>query len=172
MCEDVDVTPDEARSLFDYHLWARERALAAVDGLTSEQFLRDMGNSFGSVRDTVAHLYGADQAWFQRWNGGSPRGLPAPAGFPDLASLRAAWAELDPKMRAFVAGLDADGLARTLTYQAFSGQTGTFSYQQMLQHLVNHGSYHRGQITTLLRQLGAGPAKGMDLIVWFRERQG
>ena len=164
------MTPDEARLLLDYHVWARERALAAVAALPAEQFTRAMGNSFGSMRDTLAHLYGADEVWLERWLGGSPSSLPPPDRFADLASLRAAWAELDPKMRAFVDGLDASGLARSLTYRAFNGQQATLAYWQMLQHLVNHGSYHRGQVTTLLRQLGAKPGKSMDMIAFYRER--
>ena len=43
--------------------------LAAVRGLTPEQFTRDMGSSFPSVRDTLAHLYSAEWAWYQRWHG-------------------------------------------------------------------------------------------------------
>ncbi|MFY9345749.1 MAG: DinB family protein [Planctomycetota bacterium] len=166
------MTPDEARLLVDYHLWARERALAAVAALTPEQFTRDLKNSFGSVRDTLAHLYGADAIWLERWRGGSPRGLPPAARFPDLASLRAAWAEFDPQLHAFVAGLGAEGLAKQLTYTAFNGQQATLPYWQMLQHVVNHGSYHRGQVTTLLRQLGAPAPQGMDLVAFYRERGG
>lgn len=116
------MTPDEAGSLLEYHLWARERAHAAAAALTPEQLLRDLGNSFGSVRDTLAHLYGADEVWFARWTGGTPTGLPPASRFPDLAALRAAHAVLDSRMRAFVHGLDADGLARPLTYRAFNGQ--------------------------------------------------
>lgn len=164
------MTPSEARQLLDYHVWARERALAAVAALTPTQFLRDLGNSFGSVRDTLAHLYGADEVWLSRWRGGTPSGLPPAAQFGDLASLRAAWAKLDPEFRAFVHGLDGPGLARSLTYPAFNGQMATLRYEQMLQHVVNHGSYHRGQVTTLLRQLGAAAPKGMDLVAFFRER--
>ncbi|HZN39598.1 MAG TPA: DinB family protein [Planctomycetota bacterium] len=166
------MTPDQAGLLLDYHRWARERALDAVAVLSPEQFARALGNSFPSVRDTLAHLYGADEVWYSRWTGGSPRGLPPPERFPDLASLRTAWADLDPKMRAFVAGLGTGGLQRTLTYRAFNGQEGTLAYWQMLQHVVNHGSYHRGQVTTLLRQLGAMPPKSMDLSSFYRERTG
>lgn len=164
------MTPDEARQLLDYHVWARERALAATAALTPDQFLRDLGNSFGSVRDTVAHLYGADEVWLSRWRGGTPRGLPPASQFPDLTSLRAAWAKLDPDFRAFVHSLDAAGLARPLTYPAFNGQLATLTYEQMLQHVVNHGSYHRGQVTTLVRQLGAPAPKGMDFVAFLRER--
>lgn len=164
------MTPDEARQLLDYHVWARERALDAVAALDQEQFVREMGNSFGSVRDTLAHLYGADEVWLERWRGGSPRGLPPAAQFADLPSLRAAWARLDPALRSFVHGLDATALARPLTYQAFNGQRATLTFAQMLHHVVNHGSYHRGQITTLLRQLGFPPPRSMDLVAFFRER--
>lgn len=164
------MTPEEAGLLVEYHVWARERALAAVAALAPEQFLRGLGNSFGSVRDTVAHLYGADEVWLERWTGGSPTGLPPAERFPDLAALRAAWAKLDPRLRGFVAGLDAEALARSLTYQAFNGQRATVPYWQMLQHVINHGSYHRGQVTTLLRQLGAAAPKSMDLIAFYRER--
>lgn len=166
------MSPAEASLSIDYHLWARDRALDAVAALPAEAFTRAMGNSFTSVRDTLAHLYGADEVWLSRWTGGSPTGLPPAAAFPDLATLRTAWAALEPRLRAFVAGLSADDLARELTYRAFNGQDATVAYWQMLQHLVNHGSYHRGQLTTLLRQLGAPAPRSMDLIVFYRERRG
>jgi uncharacterized damage-inducible protein DinB len=166
------MSPEEARLLFDYHFWARDRALDAAAAVKPDQFTREMGNSFGSLRDTIAHLYGADLVWYERWAGGSPTGLPPAAQFADLDSLRRAWRELEPKIRAFVNGLDAAGLARTLTYRAFNGQMATVAYWQMLQHVVNHGSYHRGQVTTLVRQLGAPAGKSMDLIAFYRERNG
>jgi uncharacterized damage-inducible protein DinB len=52
-----------------------------------------------------------------------------------------------------------------------SGQQDSSILWQMLQHVVNHGSYHRGQITTMLRQIGLPPAKSMDLITFYRERE-
>jgi uncharacterized damage-inducible protein DinB len=164
------MTPEEARLLLDYHVWARERLLAAVAVLSPEQFCRDLGSSFASVRDTLAHVYGADEVWYERWRGGTPSGLPSPGRFPDLAALRSAWAGLDPQVRDLVAGLGSEGLLRTITYRAFNGQQATLPYWQMLQHVVNHGSYHRGQVTTLLRQLGVSAGKSMDLVAFYRER--
>jgi uncharacterized damage-inducible protein DinB len=43
---------------------------------------------------------------------------------------------------------------------------------QMVQHVVNHGSYHRGQVTTMLRQLGSKPPKSLDMIAYYREAKG
>jgi len=166
------MTPEEVRLLFDYHWWARDRALDACAVIKPDQFTRDLGNSFGSVRDTLAHIYGADHIWYERWTGGTPKGLPAADQFGDLASLRAAWRALETKVRAFLAPLDAAAIAHSLTYPAFNGQSATVTFWQMFQHVVNHGSYHRGQVTTLLRQLGLPPGKGMDLIAFYRERNG
>jgi uncharacterized damage-inducible protein DinB len=51
-----------------------------------------------------------------------------------------------------------------------NGSQGSSPIGQMVQHVVNHGSYHRGQLTTMFRQLGATPAKSTDLIGYFREQ--
>jgi uncharacterized damage-inducible protein DinB len=162
------MTSEELRTLLDYHYWARDRLLEALDPLTPEQFTRDLGNSFKSVRDTVAHLYAAEWAWYQRWQGQSPQALLAADLFPDVATVRRLWSEHEAKMRAFIDGLGEDGGNRVVDYTLLNGSPGSTPIWQMLQHVVNHASYHRGQVTTMLRQLGAGPAKPMDLIAYYR----
>jgi uncharacterized damage-inducible protein DinB len=157
------------RTMLDYHYWARDRVLAAVDVLTPEELTRDLKNSFGSVRDTLVHIYFAEWAWHQRWQGETPERL-SPEGYPDVASIRRAWQDHEPKVRAFVEGLGNEGTSRVFQYKLMSGSTGASPFWQMLQHVVNHASYHRGQITTMLRQLGAQPPKSMDMIHFYRER--
>jgi uncharacterized damage-inducible protein DinB len=165
------MTIQELRLLFDYHYWARDRMLAAVEPLTSEQITRDMGNSFRSIRDTLAHIYAADWAWYSRWIGNSPTALLPADTFPDLGAIRSAWIELEGNVRTLLAGLDEHGVNKVHEYRLLSGQPGATVFWQMAQHVVNHGSYHRGQITTMLRLLGAEPAKQMDLIAFYREHQ-
>jgi uncharacterized damage-inducible protein DinB len=74
-------------------------------------------------------------------------------------------------MRAFIDGLGEDGITRVIEYKLLSGQPGQSPFWHMLQHVVNHASYHRGQVTTMLRQLGAPPPKPMDLIAFYRVHQ-
>ena len=164
------MTLEDLRTLLDFHYWARDRALDAVSALTPEEFTRDMGSSFKSVRDTLAHLYSAEWAWYQRWQGTSPTAMLPFDQVPDVASLREVWAAHEARMRAFLESLGESGITRVFEYKTLNGQTGSSAFWQMLQHLVNHGSYHRGQLTTLLRQLGATPAKSMDLIAFYRGR--
>ena len=155
-------------TLVDYHYWARDRLLQAVETLTPEQYNKDLGNSFKSVRDTVTHIYAAEWAWYARWQGESPAALLAPDRFADLAALRSAWMDHEKKMRAFVGGLGDQDASRVIEYTLLSGDAGASPIWQMVQHVVNHASYHRGQITTLLRQLGVKPAKSMDMIAYYR----
>jgi uncharacterized damage-inducible protein DinB len=158
------------QTLLDYHYWARDRVLDAAERLTPEQLTRDLGNSFPSVRDTLVHLFFADWIWCARWEGESPRTMLDPTTFPDVATIRATWNEHEQKVRGILTTLGENGVNRVFEYRMMSGQPGASPFWQMLQHVVNHGSYHRGQVTTMLRQLGAAPPKSVDLIAFYRER--
>jgi uncharacterized damage-inducible protein DinB len=162
------VNLQDLRTLLDYHYWARDRLLAALDPLPPDQFNRDLGNSFKSIRETVVHTYAAEWAWHSRWQGQSPTALMTSDAFPDVPAIRSAWVDHEKKVRAFVEGLGKEGVTRVIDYTLLSGQPGSSPFWQMLQHMVNHASYHRGQVTTMLRQLGAQPAKSMDMIAFYR----
>jgi uncharacterized damage-inducible protein DinB len=143
--------------LFDYNYWARDRQLQACAGLTGEQFLRPLGNSFPSLRDTLTHLLAVEWMWLERWRGQSPRTLLAPEEFPTLAALSQRWQTVEREMREHVAGLSEEALECSATYVNTRGKTWTYPLWRMMLHLLNHQSYHRGQVTALLRQLGEQP---------------
>jgi uncharacterized damage-inducible protein DinB len=160
----------DIQGLLDYHYWARDVILDAVAALTPEQFTRQVESSFKSVRDTVAHVYAADLIWYTRWRGQSPASLLSYDTFPDVASIRAAWVDLERQVRAFVTELGDTGVSRVFDYKLISGAPGSTPFAEMLVHVVNHGSYHRGQITTLLRQMDVPPPKSTDMITFLRLR--
>ncbi len=164
------MTFSDLQTLVDYHYWARDRLLDALDPLTPEQWRRDLKSSFKSVHETAAHIYGAEWAWYQRWQGHSPTELFAAENVPDVATLRRAWTEQEARVRVFLAGLGERGITKVFEYKMLNGTAASTPFWQMLQHVVNHASYHRGQVTTMLRQLGAAPAKSMDLIAYYRTR--
>jgi uncharacterized damage-inducible protein DinB len=160
----------DLHTLVDYHYWARDRVLDAAAALSPEQYTQDLGSSFRSVRDTLVHLYSAEWNWYSRWQGQSPTSMLSPDLYPDVSSIRGPWSENEAGIRTFVDALGEDGINRVIEYKLLNGQPGATVFWQMLQHVVNHGSYHRGQVTTLLRQLGARPGKSMDMIAFYRER--
>jgi len=162
------ITPDQARTLFTYDAWANGRLLDACATLSPEQFTRDLGSSFRSVRDTMAHIMGAEALWLERFQGRAGS-LASGDQFPDLVSLRVRWEQVERDLLAYVGGLTAADLDRSFDYRDLKGNPHSSLLWQTLQHLANHSTYHRGQVTTLFRQLGAKPV-GTDMIGFYRER--
>jgi len=162
------VTPSEMVVLYEYNAWANRRQLEAAGKVTPEEFLRPMGSSFGSLRDTLAHIYGAEWVWLERFQGRSPGSLPDVTQFQNVASLREKWSELEPRLLGFVGSLTQEDLNRVLEYKTLKFGDYSNPLWQSMQHVVNHGTYHRGQVTTLLRQLGAQPVL-TDLMHFYRE---
>ena len=163
------MTLEDLHQLLEYHYWARDRILDAVTPLTDEQYRRNLSSSFPSIHQTLVHTYSAEWVWHSRWEGRPPKAMLPADMFPDVASLRPAWVELEARMHALLAAAGPEGHTRRFDYTLLSGAAGASTLQQMVQHVVNHGSYHRGQVTTMLRQLGVAPPKSMDLIQFWRE---
>jgi uncharacterized damage-inducible protein DinB len=136
--------------------------------LTAEEFLRGLGSSYPSVRDTLAHILAAEWIWLMRWKGVSPPSLMDPALFPTLGALRQKWAEVEQAQREFVSGTPDSRLREVISYVNTRGETWRYPLGLMMQHVVNHSSYHRGQVTTMLRQLGKAPAS-TDLLLFLDE---
>ena len=162
--------PAEMRELFAFNAWANHRIMEAAEALTSEQFTKPLGSSFGSVRDTIVHIWAVEWVWMERLQGRSPTSFPDAKEFADLASLRPRWAEVERHWLEYVSRLDESELEEEVDYQTMSFGPSRSPRWQMMQHVVNHGTYHRGQVTTMLRQLGA-KGVGTDLIVFYRERK-
>jgi uncharacterized damage-inducible protein DinB len=156
--------------LLEFNYWARDRILDAVAPLSADQYTRDLGNSFKSIRDTLAHTYSAEWVWYSRWQGTSPTAPLTFEDYPDVPALRAAWAILEGQIRAFVGAQNDATLTKVYDYRLMNGTPGRSIFWQMFQHVVNHGSYHRGQVTTMLRQMGVAPPKSTDMITFYRER--
>lgn len=158
---------DEIRELFAYNRWANLRVLEAVRALSEEQFTQDLGSSFSSVRDTLVHTLSAEWVWLSRWRGVSPRAMPKEWESSTYGELREHWRQVEAEQRAFLSELTEVQLDDVVSYANLAGTAFASPLWQMLRHVVNHSTYHRGQAVTMLRQLGA-PAPSTDLIHFFR----
>lgn len=162
------MSPAEVKALYAYNSWANRRIIGVAQKLTAQQFLAPVPSSFSSVRDTLAHIYGAELIWFGRFQGGTPP-MPQAESFPDLKTLAEAWGGLEQRLEAFVAGLTQSALDTEMEYKTFTMGTVRDPLLHAMQHLVNHSTYHRGQVTTLLRQHGL-EGISTDLIRFYREQ--
>ena len=157
----------EIRDLYAYNAWANALVLEAAGHLTAEELVRDLGSSFPSIRDTLEHIVQCEWVWLCRWRGDSPRELPPGWEGADLARIRVCCEEIRSGQEAFVAALAEPALDEVISYTSWAGQPFTAPLWQLLRTVVNHSSYHRGQVATMLRQLGAS-APTTDLVVYHR----
>jgi uncharacterized damage-inducible protein DinB len=91
--------------LFAHNYWARDRQLQACAALNGEQFLRPLGSSFPSVRDTLVHLLAVEWLWLERWRGRSPRTLLPCEEFPTLAAVCERWHGVEQEMTRYLVAL-------------------------------------------------------------------
>ena len=158
------MTIDDIRLLCQYDRWANNRVLKAASTLSAEEFTRDLGGSFRSVRDTLVHIIGGEWIWLRYWkepptNSVLLTGLRTrrdllfnPESFPNVATVQLKWAEVENEQTEFVNGLTDELLERMLPFHATQVRL-----MHLMQHLANHSTYHRGQVALMMRQLGAEP---------------
>jgi len=161
---------DDVGRLFEYTVWANHRIMRAVATLGLDEFKRDLGSSHGGIRGTLGHMLGAEWLWLERWKGVSPPALPDEAEFPTVVALRDRWTRIEEHRAAWFGSLKDGAVAETIRYKTTAGRAFEAPLWQLVQHVVNHSTYHRGQVTTLLRQLKA-KAVSTDLVAWDRERE-
>lgn len=161
------VTMDVVRIFDAYTRWADARMLEAVEALPAGAWLRDIGGSFGSIRNTAVHLVSAQRIWLSRWQGRPPAPMWTPEEVPTPDVLRARWTELARERLAFLADQTDEALAKEVRYTTTDGKAHANPLGELFLHMANHSTYHRGQVTTLLRMAGVKPPAG-DLIAWIR----
>lgn len=162
---------EDIQTLFAFNRWANHRVLADAGSLSGDEFTRNLETSHGSVQGTLVHTLWAEWIWSRRFRGESPKLGFARSEFPDVSVLAAKWKELEGDQENFIGELTDEALATRVAYNNLQDQRWEYSLGHMMQHVVNHSSYHRGQVVTLLRQLGRAP-QPTDFLVFFDERGG
>lgn len=162
------MTTGEARQLLAYDAWANGLVFEAVAESSEDQLIHLVASSFPSVLATLAHVVGAEWVWLRRWLGENPAGFPDWVATPALADLRVRLSAIERERESFVAGLSDADLSRVVTYRNLAGRAFSDPLDGLIRHVVNHSTYHRGQVATQLRQLGVTPPS-TDLIVFLRQ---
>lgn len=157
----------EIIDLLSYDEWANARLVEAVRALPDAARRRRDDSAFGSLHGTITHLIAAEWVWLERWQGRSPTAPPSWVGDATLDELRARLEAIEIARAAHVLGLTAEAFARPIAYRLFNGQESASALPPLVRHVVNHSTYHRGQVAMRLRQLGE-PPPATDYIVWHR----
>jgi uncharacterized damage-inducible protein DinB len=162
----------DIRDLYDFNAWANRQILAALRPLSSDEFQRDFGISFGSIQGTATHIVGSEWIWLDRFVTGNYTDFMAQMKeewntekIRDAATLESRWESLDGRWRDFMGSLTDESLQTSVKTRG-----GDIPLSKCLQHILNHSTYHRGQVVSLLRQLGSTPPSTDYLLFVFAQR--
>lgn len=162
---------EDVRTLYSYTEWANERIIETLRDMSEEQFTRRIESSFPSLRDTLAHIVMAEWVWLRRWKGESPTAVPAWCeGAPSLDTIVENLRAVETERRELIESLTDEDLRRDIAYRSIKGDPFTTRLDHQIAHVANHSTYHRGQITTMMRQIGVTPPS-TDMIVYIRNLQ-
>ena len=154
--------------LLDYTVWANHRILRPVATLSVAEFKKDLGSSHGGIRGTLTHMVDSEWRWIERWKGVSPKAIMDEGDFADVVALRDRWTAVERHRETWFKELRAGEVSDVVRYKSRDGRSFEAPLWQLVQHTVNHASYHRGQVTTLLRRLGARTV-ATDMVAWDRD---
>jgi uncharacterized damage-inducible protein DinB len=171
------------RRLTEYNSWMNEKLYESCAQLSDEERKRDLGAFFRSIHGTLNHLLMVDHAWLLRctrdFDSHSPRDSAGNAIrltsldqilFDEFPALRAQRRTTDFLLERWVASLDDASLQGLVEYNSSYGAR-RHPLWWVLTHLFNHQTHHRGQVTTLVKQLGRDPGT-TDLMLMMQDRYG
>jgi len=152
-----------------YNVWANSRLYAHASTLPDEAYRRDVGVYFKSLHATLNHLLVADRIWMRRLSGSGdhPKALNEIL-FDDFASLRGARVAEDQRIVDFVEGLAPADIERELDFRSLTGMPLRQPTREILAHVFNHQTHHRGQAHAILTQVGVAEPDSLDLFMMLR----
>jgi len=156
----------ELTDLYEYNRWAHELVFDSVLELTKEQYERKVGGSFPSARLTLEHMLATEVVWLSRWEGHSLGEAPDYSGIADAHSLIRMWRSFRNRQYAFITSLADDELNKPIAIRTRSGIETVQPLVETMLHVVNHATYHRGQVNARLREVGGTPPL-VDYIAWI-----
>jgi len=162
------ISAEVLRTHLDYSAWASKRLVDALEPLSSGELWRDFGTADKSVVGTLVHTFAADRIWMARVEGNVPARFTDPAQDMHVHVLRDEWPKVYDLWKQWAANLTGEGAHQLLTYQNLKGDSFQTPIWQVVLHVVNHGTHHRGQVAGFLRSMGHTPPV-LDLIAYYRQ---
>ena len=157
---------EDLNRLYAYNRWSNEITRECLVKISTEDLGCDLKSSFPSIRTTLEHLVMAEWVWMERIRGNSPTSPFNGEKFADLESLFNKWSQIEKDYKSYISNITDEEILRIVEYKNLAGESFQRCVAHILPHVVNHGTYHRGQIAAFLRQIGA-EAKSTDMIYFI-----
>ncbi len=167
LCTWQDQGRNMTESLLDYDIWAHDQVKNRATQLNDEEFNRELADGTGSVRGKLQHLLWAEEMWVRRIQGENP-GPELP--IPDIHSAIPFYENWDTTRNGHLTRIRSELLGnpgKTVSYENTKGEQYSQPLWQIALHVVNHGTFHRGQISSMVRRITGQPIP-LDLVLFHR----
>ncbi|SEW39029.1 Uncharacterized damage-inducible protein DinB (forms a four-helix bundle) [Chitinophaga sp. YR573] len=154
--------------LADYNIWADNIAIGWLNQINDEQWDQVIISSFSSIKQTAIHIASAEKIWVDFWeNVSAPVYLSA--GFKGTKNdLIEIWKKASVGLKKFIEEYPEENYQQQVKFKKPNGEEGRMEFSQTFPHMINHSTYHRGQLVTLLRQAGFTKLSSTDLFTYYR----
>ena len=153
----------------EYNVWANEKSMAIFRPLETAILEKEIVNSFPSVQLTLLHIWNAQHVWYNRINAIPITTLPSQNLDLTMMEIFDGLQKHSEDFRDCVLSLEEDQFNLMCHYNDLSSNTPhTQSFGQIIQHCMNHSTYHRGQLTMMARQLQLTDIQSTDFIYYLR----
>jgi uncharacterized damage-inducible protein DinB len=153
--------------LAGYTNWADKKAIEWLNQISEEQWEQVLVSSFSSIKLTAIHIASAQKIWIDFWNN-APDPVYLSAEFKGTKNeLIEIWKKASAGLKDFIETYPEENYFRPVTFIYPRGGEGQLEFQQTFSHMVNHSTYHRGQLVTLLRQVGFTELSSTDLATYY-----
>ncbi len=157
------------KEIAEYNLWANTITCDWLEQITDEQWNKEIFSSFNSIQETVLHIISAEKAWLQRFKKQPVEWLQSTYRGTKNEHIKL-WKDNSAELKAFIDAFDENDLNKNLDFKRLNGDAYSMPYYQLFAHVVNHATYHRGQLVTMLRQAGFRNVSSTDLLGVYRNK--
>ena len=158
-----------------YTVWATTKLSQILENVDESLLKKETPSSFNTIEKTILHIWDAEIAWFKRLHGISITEWPSKDFKGDKTAMLAGWLQSGIDFKEYVEAQGPDYLAKQIDYKNTAGKPFSNTVEEIIYHVVNHGTFHRGQIITMIRAVGITQIAGheelssTDLITYLRE---
>ena len=163
----MSITADILRLHIDYTAWADHRLIEVVSTLPETEITHDFKTADRSILGTLVHIYVSDRIWLARFQRASYPVTPVSEADHHFAVLQNEWPALMNRWKQWVSGLTDQDVRQIVPYIDMRGRHWEEPLWQLVFHVVNHGTHHRGQVSGFLRSLGHNPPP-LDMTLYYR----
>ena len=165
---DKGMDKDYFIELAGFNVWGNNIVCGWLEQISDEQWNKEIISSFNTIQETVLHIINAERAWLQRFKQEPVEWLQFIYKGTKEEHIKL-WKETSAAFKAYIENFNEGDLTKNLDFKRLNGEAYSMPYYQLFAHVVNHATYHRGQLVTMLRQAGFTNISSTDLLGFYRK---